>query len=103
MKNSLNMFELNANFFSKNFLNEELFVQIIFLKNFPKLNLITFSFGPFKKGSKVIVKIWVAFILKKINWCNIKMPYWLKDEVIEKKILSEKKKKYNRATTLLLF
>jgi hypothetical protein len=92
MDNYVNAFEFNENFFFKNFFFEELWVKILFLKNFPKINLITHSFGPFKKGTIKNIKIWIAFLLKKINWCSFKKPFWLKDSFLENKILMERKK-----------
>jgi hypothetical protein len=83
---------LNEYFFSENFFFEELFIKILFLKNFPKISLISNSFGPFKKGTKTTIKIWIAILLKKTNWCMIEKPFWLNNKVLEKKILMEQKK-----------
>jgi hypothetical protein len=83
---------LNEYFFSANFFFEELFIRVLFLKNFPKMNLISNPFGPFKKGTKTTIKIWIAILLKKANWCIIEKPLWLNTTVLEKKILMEKKK-----------
>mmetsp|Transcript_41145 Transcript_41145/g.102924 ORF Transcript_41145/g.102924 Transcript_41145/m.102924 type:complete len:179 (+) Transcript_41145:10-546(+) len=75
----------------KNFLFYENLITVIVLKSFDRLNLLTFQMGPFKKGEKIKIKIWIAIILDDSNLCKLQNPSWLKTEWLEKKIFLEKK------------
>mmetsp|Transcript_8117 Transcript_8117/g.19936 ORF Transcript_8117/g.19936 Transcript_8117/m.19936 type:complete len:136 (-) Transcript_8117:12-419(-) len=75
----------------RNFLFYENLTTVLILKSFRKFNLLTLQIGPFKKGEKIKIKIWIAIILEDSNLCKIQNPNWLKTEWLEKKILLEKK------------
>jgi len=73
------------------FFFQETRIKVKILKHIPKINLLTSVLGPFKNGSIINVKIWIAGILEESNLCRIIKPGWLREDWLEKKLLLEKK------------
>ncbi|AFP65613.1 hypothetical protein CMESO_465 (nucleomorph) [Chroomonas mesostigmatica CCMP1168] len=82
--------EENNPVIEKIFSAENLTIRVVFIRYFPLVNLIENQLGPFKKGTKAVIKIWVAIALQKTKYCLIKKPLWLTNKYLEKKIFLER-------------
>mmetsp|Transcript_50943 Transcript_50943/g.103573 ORF Transcript_50943/g.103573 Transcript_50943/m.103573 type:complete len:182 (-) Transcript_50943:80-625(-) len=79
----------------KEFFGENSQIKIKIIREFPKVNLIGGTFGPFSKKTTIKTFLWLGVFLEKTGFCEILNPSWFKLKWMDKNILKEK-----RETTL---